>query len=62
MNTDYLIINTNQTQYARSVLSIQGTLAANLNGYAPSAVPEPTMLAFGGIAGLGLLARRRRQS
>jgi hypothetical protein len=62
MNTDYLIINTNQTRFAPSVLTIDGTLTANASGFAPAAVPEPTILAFGGIAGLGLLARRRRQS
>ena len=58
--SSYLIVNTNTTQYAPSVISLQGTLATSLPGFSSSTTPEPATLGLGGIAALGLLTRRRR--
>lgn len=55
-----LIINTNATQYTLSNLSVQGTVAANVLGFAP--VPEPSMLALSAAGLGGIMLRRRRTS
>jgi len=59
-----LIVNTNATGFTTGTLTVQDGLTANLNGFSPTAVPEPTSLVLlaglsVGAAGVGAVRRWR---
>jgi len=62
--TTLLIVNTNATLFTSGTLTVQDGLTANLNGYSPTAVPEPATIAmaFAGLPVLGLFWARRRKA
>jgi hypothetical protein len=62
--TALLVINTNAVSYKTGSLSVQDGLTANLNGFSPTAAPEPSTVATAltglGLVGLGALRRKFR--
>jgi hypothetical protein len=62
--SDTLIIRTNATTYTTGYYSIQDGQTSNLQGFEPSAAPEPGTIGMLGSALLGLafFARRRRKA
>lgn len=61
-STYFLIVNTNATAFSPSTITIQNSVAANVPGFGPTAVPEPASLALlglGAVAGLLAIWRKR---
>jgi len=56
-----LIVNTNAPTFVTGTMSVQDGLTANLQGFSPAAVPEPSSLAIAGIGALGLIGYRARR-
>jgi hypothetical protein len=57
--SDTLIIRTNATNYTRGFYSIQDGQTSNLEGFQPSAVPEPALLGALGFALFAILCFAR---
>jgi hypothetical protein len=62
-STYFLVVNTDATTFAPSTITIQNSVAANVSGFGPTAVPEPGTLALLGLgAVVGVIAIRKKRA